>query len=455
MRRHVTVLVLTPSRLILAHTDEHPPDDMLPAPYTSSSTEAVTLSAVRSVVVNRMVANPASYAGRAGAASGRQRGGAHHRLGRGRPGRPRARRLRRPRLRGRPRLHRAAHLRRLLAAGQRRGRGPGGGGEPAGVRRRALRPHRRDDRRPASSSRPTRTAPSATCCPRSPAPSASTPGLPPTVARAARGAQATSCSSSTAWASSCCATTRTRRRSCTRCSAEQAARDRRGALHHRHQPDVARAPRCRPGAHGVVGFTSRIPGTDDAAQRADVEQVRRPAGVAAAPHGLRPAGRGRRATTVVNKREFAGSGLTLAGQRGAEFVGRGQGRGADRCGAGAVAHGAVADLHVRRRPRLDRPPLRRRLRRRGSCSCRWSTRRPSSCARRCPPTSGSWWWPTTAWSTRRRSGRLDVDEHPELLDGVALLGGEARFRHLYCRGGAVDDVARGLARARSATGPRC
>ena len=64
VRRHVTVLVLTPSRLILAHTDEHAPDDLLPAPYTSSSTEAVTLAALRSVVVNRMVANPASYAGR-------------------------------------------------------------------------------------------------------------------------------------------------------------------------------------------------------------------------------------------------------------------------------------------------------------------------------------------------------------------------------------------------------
>jgi len=64
VRRHVTVLVLTASRLILAHTDEHAPDDLLPAPYTSSSTEAVTLSAVRSVVVNRMVANPESYAGR-------------------------------------------------------------------------------------------------------------------------------------------------------------------------------------------------------------------------------------------------------------------------------------------------------------------------------------------------------------------------------------------------------
>ena len=63
VRRHVTVLVLTQSRLIVAHTDEHAPDDLLPAPYTSSSTEAVTLAAVRSVVVNRMVANPATYAG--------------------------------------------------------------------------------------------------------------------------------------------------------------------------------------------------------------------------------------------------------------------------------------------------------------------------------------------------------------------------------------------------------
>jgi hypothetical protein len=64
VRRHVTVLVLTSSRLILAHTDEHAPDDLLPAPYTSSSTEAVPLAGIQSVVVNRMVANPASYAGR-------------------------------------------------------------------------------------------------------------------------------------------------------------------------------------------------------------------------------------------------------------------------------------------------------------------------------------------------------------------------------------------------------
>ena len=57
-RRHLTVVVLTPTRLVLGHTDEHAGDDLLPEPYTSTSTEAITLSSVRSVVVTRMVANP-------------------------------------------------------------------------------------------------------------------------------------------------------------------------------------------------------------------------------------------------------------------------------------------------------------------------------------------------------------------------------------------------------------
>src|SRR5215207_4679149 len=60
VRRHLSVIVLTPSRLVLAHTDEHTGDDLLPEPYTSTSTEAVRLSAVKSVVVTRMIANPTS-----------------------------------------------------------------------------------------------------------------------------------------------------------------------------------------------------------------------------------------------------------------------------------------------------------------------------------------------------------------------------------------------------------
>ena len=62
IRRHVTVVVLTPTRLVVAHTDEHPPDDLLPEPYTATASEAVGLDAVRSVVVNRMAAQQAHRA---------------------------------------------------------------------------------------------------------------------------------------------------------------------------------------------------------------------------------------------------------------------------------------------------------------------------------------------------------------------------------------------------------
>ena len=61
LRRHVTVLVLTPTRLIVGHTDEHGPDDSCPHPYASASTEAVRLEKVDSVVVTRVGANPARH----------------------------------------------------------------------------------------------------------------------------------------------------------------------------------------------------------------------------------------------------------------------------------------------------------------------------------------------------------------------------------------------------------
>ena len=59
VRRHATVLVLTPTRLVLGHADDHPADDVSPSPYVTTSTEAVPLRTVRSVVVNRVVAEPA------------------------------------------------------------------------------------------------------------------------------------------------------------------------------------------------------------------------------------------------------------------------------------------------------------------------------------------------------------------------------------------------------------
>lgn len=59
-RRHMTVLALTPTRLIVGHTDEHQLDGV---PHASTSTEAVRLEKVESVVVTRVVRDPAGSHG--------------------------------------------------------------------------------------------------------------------------------------------------------------------------------------------------------------------------------------------------------------------------------------------------------------------------------------------------------------------------------------------------------
>jgi hypothetical protein len=58
IRRHVTVLVLTATRLVVAHADDHEPDQLSSEPYASASTEAVPLRTVRSVVLSHAVAQP-------------------------------------------------------------------------------------------------------------------------------------------------------------------------------------------------------------------------------------------------------------------------------------------------------------------------------------------------------------------------------------------------------------
>jgi hypothetical protein len=65
VRRHVTVLVLTPNRLVFGHADDHEPDALSPEPYASASTEAVALGQVRSVVLSHAVTHPERH--RAGA----------------------------------------------------------------------------------------------------------------------------------------------------------------------------------------------------------------------------------------------------------------------------------------------------------------------------------------------------------------------------------------------------
>jgi hypothetical protein len=194
-----------------------------------------------------------------------------------------------------------------------------------------------------------------------------------------------------------------------------------------------------PGSHGVVGFTSRIPGTDrllDALRwDADVDprtwQVHDTVFGRAMREGVQ--------ASVVSKASFAGSGLTIASQRGADYIGADTDEERIR---GVVGASAVRpSLTYVYEGALD------------------STGHRSGCM--------SWAWErqlsaVDSFAQQLRESlpahavlvitadhgmvdvgpesRLDVDDHSDLLDGVHLMGGEARFRHLYCHGGAVDGV---------------
>lgn len=55
IRRHMSVLALTPTRLVVTHTDEHPGDALLPEPYTTTTAESIALHRLNTVVVTRLV----------------------------------------------------------------------------------------------------------------------------------------------------------------------------------------------------------------------------------------------------------------------------------------------------------------------------------------------------------------------------------------------------------------
>lgn len=60
VRRHVTVLVLTPTRLLVSHADDHS-EDGGPVATATATTESVPLASVRGVMLTHVVADPESY----------------------------------------------------------------------------------------------------------------------------------------------------------------------------------------------------------------------------------------------------------------------------------------------------------------------------------------------------------------------------------------------------------
>ena len=128
IHRHVTVLALTRTRLIVGHTDDQPAEPPAPGIYAASSTESVALSKINTVALTRVVTQPEAY--RAGSEDIYETWlavgwGAVRRIDLEQAT------CSRPAVRGRPRLHRGAGRRRPHRADERRRR-RGRPGRPAG-----------------------------------------------------------------------------------------------------------------------------------------------------------------------------------------------------------------------------------------------------------------------------------------------------------------------------------
>ncbi len=197
-----------------------------------------------------------------------------------------------------------------------------------------------------------------------------------------------------------------------------------------------------PGSHGLVGFTSRVPGTDRLLNALQWDRTVDP--VQWQPH---PTGFARMASvgitvTSVNKREFRDSGLTIASMRGGDFVG------ADRVGERIAAVVAAS----RERPSFtyvydgDLDWTGHRF---GVASSQWLQQlamvdaEAEQLREALPASTRLVVLADHGMVDSAPESRIDVDDHPELQDGLVLLGGEARFRHLYAARGAVEDVVAG------------
>ena len=195
-----------------------------------------------------------------------------------------------------------------------------------------------------------------------------------------------------------------------------------------------------PGAHGLVGFTSRIPGTQRLLNALFWDKLVDPLEWQPHPTAFSRLTDAGVRVDVVNKREFDRSGLTIAAQRGAGYIG------ADRIGE-RIAGAVVGSTH---RPSLtylydsdldwtghkygvDSPQWLQQLAAIDAEAVQLREALPDDV--RLLVTADHGMVDSTTAS------RMDVDQHDELRDGLVLLGGEARFRHLYCADGAVSSVA--------------
>ncbi|MEU7801266.1 nucleotide pyrophosphatase/phosphodiesterase family protein [Micromonospora arborensis] len=196
-----------------------------------------------------------------------------------------------------------------------------------------------------------------------------------------------------------------------------------------------------PGAHGVLGFTVRVPGTDRVLTHTDWTADPSPLRWQPVPTQLERARAAGVTTTVVSRPEFGGSGLTLAANRGGDF------RGA--AGGDAVAAAMLAALAAGSGPTLVsgyHADLDRHGHLSGVDSAPWRVAATEVDAMLAQLVDGL--PPDAALLVTADHGQLDVpaahrfdlDTDPRLRAGVRLVAGEARVRYLHVEPGAVDDV---------------
>ncbi|WP_405430610.1 alkaline phosphatase family protein [Micromonospora sp. NBC_00617] len=196
-----------------------------------------------------------------------------------------------------------------------------------------------------------------------------------------------------------------------------------------------------PGAHGVLGFTVRVPGTDRVLTHTDWAADPPPLRWQPVPTQLQRARAAGVTTTVVSRPEFGGSGLTLAANRGGDF------RGA--AGADEVAATMLAALSAGDGPTLVsgyHADLDRHGHLSGVDSAPWrvaATEVDNLLARLVdglPPDAALLVTADHGQLDVPLAHRFDLDTDPRLRDGVRVVAGEARVRYLHAEPGAVDDV---------------
>ena len=194
-----------------------------------------------------------------------------------------------------------------------------------------------------------------------------------------------------------------------------------------------------PGSHGLVGYTARIPGTDRLLNHLMWDTSVDPLEWQPHPTAFSRLSSAGVHVTSVNKRDFHGSGLTIASQRGATYVGAD--RVGERIAAAVTASGKEPALTYVYDSDLDWTGHKF-----GVHSTQWLQQlamidaQAQHLRESLPSSTRLLVIADHGMVDTSEEDRVDVDDVTGMRDGVALIGGEARFRHLYCPMRAVDDV---------------